>query len=366
MAGSAGTGKSRTVRHILEQLTSAGVPWLAVDPAGAGYGLAGGPAAPGVTVINPCDPDAVPLTVSPFAPEPGYPVLAHIALVGSLLDAAFDADEPFSLVTAQALRRVYEAAGWDLVTGRAVPGTVAAPAVPELGQVHAAIIDAAGQAGYDRRTRARLRGRADARFGSLRAGSARRFLEGGHPADIGELLSRDVVLALDDVGAEDDRAFITGALMIRVAEHLRLRARTEPGAGPRHVIVVEEARGLLRDRGPGRPASRAAERFAALLAEIASYGAGTVITERSPALLAGDAVRNAGVRIVHRLSARDDREAATGTPDTSAGPAAAGGAGRPGAAAGLRRTGRRAGDGRRAGRAVLGAGPRRDGMGHLP
>ena len=313
VAGSAGTGKSGTVRNLLGQLTSAGVPWLAVGP--AGHGHAAGLAAAGVTVVNPCDPGAVPLTVSPFAPEPGYPVLAHIALVGSLLDAAFDADEPFSLITAQALRRVYEAAGWDLVTGRAAPGTVAAPPVPDLGQVHAAIIDAAGQAGYGRLTRARLRGRADARFGSLRAGSAGRFIEGGHPAGIGGLLSRDVVLALHDVGTEDDRALIAGALLIRVAEHLRVRARAGPGAGPRHVTVIEEARGLLRDRGPGHPVSRAAERFAALLAEMASYGAGTVITERSPARLVADAVQNTGIRIVHRLPGRADQEAATGTAD---------------------------------------------------
>jgi hypothetical protein len=88
--------------------------------------------------------------------------------------------------------------------------------------------------------------------------------------------------------------------------------------------VVEEARGLLRDRGPGRPASRAAERFAALLAEIASYGAGTVIIERSPARLVADAVQNAGVRIAHRLPAQADQEAATGTadaPDRPDGPA---------------------------------------------
>jgi hypothetical protein len=338
VAGSAGSGKSRTVRTILEQLTSAGVPWLVVDPAGSGYGMAdAGQAASQVTVINPCDPDAFPLTLSPLAPEPGYPVLAHIEMVRSLLDVAFDADEPFSLMTSQALRQVYEASGWDLVSGRAVPGVPAAPAIPELRQLHGAIIDLIGQAGYDRQTRARLRGLADARFASLRAGSAGRFLEGGHPADIGELLRRDVVLAVHDVGAGDDRAFIAGALMIRLAEHLRLRAHTrpggepgaapdarrdepgagrdEPGPGLRHVIVVEEARGLLRDRGPGRPASRAAERFAALLAEIACYGAATVITERSPALLVRDAVRNAGVRILHRLPARDDREAATGMPD---------------------------------------------------
>jgi hypothetical protein len=328
VAGSAGAGKSQTVRRILEQAASHRLPWLAIDPAGSGYeAIAGGGPAGRVTVINPCDPHAVPLTVSPLAPEPGYPVQAHIAMVRSLLDAAFDADEPFSLVMSQALPQVYQAAGWDLVTGVPRAWGAAPPATPALWQLHAAVIEAIGQAGYGSRTRAGLRGIADARFGALRAGSAGRFLEGGHPADIGGLLRRDVVLAIHDVGADEDRALIAGALLIRVAEHLRLRARRQPGgvpppagrAGPRHVMVIEEASGLLRDRGKDRPASRAAERLAALLAEIGAYGEGMVITERSPATLVPSAVKNAAVRIVHRLPARDDQEAA-GTLAAASGP----------------------------------------------
>jgi uncharacterized protein len=332
VAGSAGAGKSQTVRRILEQAGRHRLPWLVIDPAGSGYDAI---AAGQVTVINPCDPHAVPLTVSPLAPEPGYPVQAHIAMVRSLLDVAFDADEPFSLIMSQALQRVYQAAGWDLVTGGAPrAGGAAPPVTPALWQLHAAVIEAIGQAGYGRKMRARLRGAADARFGALRAGSAGRFLEGGHPADIGELLGRDVVLAIHDVGGDEDRALIAGTLMIRVAEHLRLRARGQRAgvppdasraaqAGPRHVMVIEQAGGLLRDRGKGRPASRAAVRFAGLLAESGAYGEGMVITEQSPATLVPDAVKNAAVRIVHRLPARDDQEAAAGMLTAASGPDAA-------------------------------------------
>ena len=55
--GSDGAGSSRTVRHILTQLTRLGLPWLAVDPAGLGYenATAGWDGLP-VTVINPVIP----------------------------------------------------------------------------------------------------------------------------------------------------------------------------------------------------------------------------------------------------------------------------------------------------------------------
>ena len=323
VTGSAGAGPSRTVRHILTQLTRLGLPWLAVDPAGSGYETVtaswdGRP----VTVINPCDPDAVPLTISPLAVEPGYPLQAHIALVRRLLDVAFGADELFSLAVSLALPRVYEAAGWDLHTGRpayrppywAVGRAPAVPAVPGLGQLHAAVTGVIREAGYDRRTRSRLRGLADARFGSLRTGSAGRFLDGGHPADLGVLLRRPAVLALHDIGAAEDRAFVTGALLIRLAEYLRLHARQQespssPGSPLRHVLVLGEARAILRDQREGRPAAHAAEWLAAMLAEFGEHGEGAVLTEPRPARLVPDASRNAAVRIVHRMPAVETENA---------------------------------------------------------
>ena len=173
-----------------------------------------------------------------------------------------------------------------------------------------------GRADYDRRTRTRLRSLADARFGSLLDGAAGRFLHGGHPADVGELLRRNVVLAVHDLGATEDRTFVTGALLVRLAEHLRLRAGDRdagtsaaappgplraPRPSPRHVVVVEDARVMLRDHGAGRPATHAAERFAALLAEFGAHGEGVVLAEQRPALLVPDVARSTAVRIVHRI-----------------------------------------------------------------
>ncbi len=307
-----GAPTSPAVRDVLGQLTSLGLAWLVVDPAGAGYQtLVAGPDQPPVMIINPCDPDAVPLTVSPLAPEPGYPLQAHLGMLRGLLDVSFAADELFSLALAAALPRVYHAAGWDLVTGHRTghhrdPAT--ARAVPGLAQLHAAVIDVIGQAGYGRDTRARLRSLADARFGPLLAGSAGRFLDGGHPADIGGLLHRNVVLTVHDIGPAADRALVTGALVMRLAQHLRLRSRLRDGmsqaqvppARPRepqraieHVIVIGEARSILRDRGQDQVPTRAAEGFAALLGEFGAYGEGVVLAEQRPAVLVRDAVRTA-------------------------------------------------------------------------
>ncbi|MQY04433.1 ATP-binding protein [Actinomadura macrotermitis] len=310
VTGATGAGKSQTVRHLLEQLTRAGVPWLAIEPAKSEYAAMagriadlGGP----VTVVNPSAPGSVPLSVNPLAPEPGYPVQAHIDMVRALFQAAFDAEEPFPQIMAQALQRVYEANGWDVVTGAGVPGSLIEPAVPTLEQLQEAALQVIGDVGYGRELAADVQGFVDVRLRSLRIGSAGRFFEGGHPADIGGMLRDNIVLAIEDVANDEDKAFLMGTLIIRIVEHLRMRARRSPGRpGLRHVIVIEEAHRLLRNR-PDRTSSHAVELFAGMLAEIRAYGEGIIVAEQIPTKLVPDVIKNTALKVVHRLPAHDDR-----------------------------------------------------------
>src|SRR5262249_25536506 len=189
---------------------------------------------------NPSDPEAVPLSINPLAPEPGYPVQAHIDMVRALFQAAFDAEEPFPQIMSQALERVYEANGWDVVTGRGRPGSAIEPAVPTLEQLQNSALQVIRDPGYGNELMADVNGFVNVRLRSLRIGSAGRFFEGGHPADIAGLLSGNVVLAIEDVANDEDKAFLMGTLIIRIVEHLRLAARAGRAPGLRHVIVIEE------------------------------------------------------------------------------------------------------------------------------
>ena len=309
VTGATGSGKSQTVRHILEQLTAAGVSWLTIEPVKSEYAaMAGRIEGTGqVTVINPADPGAVPISVNPLAPEPGYPVQAHIDMVRALFLAAFDAREPFPQIMSQALQRAYADCGWDAVTGSGLPGAAAPPTVPTLARLEAAALDVIHEVGYGQELQADVRGFVGVRLRSLRTGSAGRFFEGGHPADIGALLRRNVVLAIEDVANDEDKAFLIGTLIVRIVEHLRMRARTGPADGLRHVIVIEEAHRLLRADREGASA-HAVELFASLLAEIRAYGEGIVIAEQIPAKLVPDVVKNTALKVLHRLPASDDRQ----------------------------------------------------------
>ncbi|WP_261575200.1 ATP-binding protein [Frankia gtarii] len=335
VCGATGSGKSQTVRSLLESLARAPapVPWLVLEPAKAEYARMAGRLAdlagrPGeVLVIRPGRLDAAPASLNPLEPEAGFPLQSHLDLIRALFLAAFEAHEPFPQVLARALTVCYRDLGWNLVLDRPEPphrprfrvsGPDAEPPVearrryPTLGDLQRTAARVVENIGYGAEVTADVRGFVDVRIGSLREGSPGRFFEGGHPIDIGTLLTRNVVIELEDITSDQDKAFLLGAVLIRIVEHLRVRFGAAGAGGLRHVLVVEEAHRLLKNVTDG-PAAAAVELFASLLAEIRAYGEGLVVVEQIPAKILPDVIKNTALKVMHRLPAADDREAVGAT-----------------------------------------------------
>ena len=306
VCGATGAGKSQTVRRLLEAATAEGVPWLVVEPAKAEYRLMAR-RLPGTEVIRirPGEPDAIAAGLNPLEPavDPAgrrFPLQTHADLVKALFVASFQAEEPFPQVLTAALGRVYTEAGWDLALGEAHPAGAGYPTLTGLQRAAERVV---AEVGYSQRVTDDVLGFIRVRLASLRQGTTGRFLEGGHPLDFAALLQSNVVLEIEDVGDDADKAFLMGTVLIRLAEHLRLTGRPDLAAGHRpahglaHLTVVEEAHRLLRRPEAGAAsragaAGHAVELFAGLLAEIRAYGEGLVIAEQIPARIAPDAIKN--------------------------------------------------------------------------
>jgi uncharacterized protein len=326
VCGATGSGKSQTIRGLLESATRAGVPWLVIEPAKAEYQLMAA-RLPGTEIIRIGlgEPGQPPAGLNPLEPAVGpagtrFPLQAHADLVRALFLACFEAEEPFPQVLAAALTRCYTSAGWDLALGElASPGTD--PAYPTLEDLEDAAEQVVDEIGYGREVTANVRGFIRIRVSSLRLGTAGRFLAGGHPLDLAALMRRNVVLQIENVGDDQDKAFLMGAVLIRLAGFLRMRHRELGPAvtGLRHLTVIEEAHRLLRNPGVSTgPAAHAVEMFADLLAEVRAYGEGLIIAEQIPAKLIPDVIKNTAVKIVHRLPAADDRDAVGATMNITA------------------------------------------------
>jgi DNA helicase HerA-like ATPase len=324
VCGATGSGKSQTVRSLLEAATEQSIPWLVVEPAKAEYRLMASrlPAAE-VIRIRPGEPDAIAAGLNPLEPAVDasgrrFPLQTHSDLVRALFSASFRSEEPFPQVLSAAISRVYEAAGWDLALGDPLRAQASYPTLTALQRAAEQVVT---EIGYSQRVTDDVLGFIRVRLASLRHGTTGLFLEGGHPLDFGALLRKNVVLEIEDVGDDADKAFLMGTVLIRLAEHLRLTHRTSShgeGAGLKHLTVIEEAHRLLRRTaadaagggsvGGGGAAAHAVEMFAGLLAEIRAYGEGLIIAEQIPARLDPSAIKNTAVKIVHRLPAADDRE----------------------------------------------------------
>ncbi|MFI9554335.1 ATP-binding protein [Nonomuraea endophytica] len=316
VCGATGAGKSQTVRSLLEAASGIGLPWLVVEPAKAEY-TAMAARLPGheVLVIRPGLADAVAAGLNPLEPAAGFPLQTHADLLRALFLAAFDAEDPFPQVLAAALTRCYEDLGWDLTLGEPREEGLR-PRYPTLEDLQRAAERVVAEVGYGREVRDNVQGFIRVRLAALRLGGTGRFLQGGHPIDFERLLASNVVFQIEDVGDDQDKAFLMGVVLLRLAEHLRVgRTGSEE---LRHLTVIEEAHRLLR-RTEGRKgaAAHAVETFASLLAEIRAYGEGLVVSEQIPAKLIPDVIKNTAVKIVHRLPAADDRDVVGATMNLS-------------------------------------------------
>jgi hypothetical protein len=274
---------ARDTGAVLGELSSTGTPWFAIDMAGT--------VSPGwlarragqVTVIDIADLDQVPVAVNPLEPGAGYPIQAHADRVAGLFEAAFGLDEPAAAIRA-GLRRTYTNCGWDTRTGATSPGAVTSPAVPAFRQFSTGVMAAAEDLGYSQSMQAAVRGFLRTRLDALWAGPAGRFLEGGHPVDVGSLLRGNVLVTNGDAADDAAVAFLTGVLLVRLGEHLRRHGRAGPvgPTGPTGFAVVIGSAGSLTGHlaGPSaRPA--AAEWFGRLLGDIRCRGADIIVTRRA-------------------------------------------------------------------------------------
>ena len=327
VTGATGSGKSQTTRWLLEQLARAEqpVPWLVLEPAKAEYVRMAGRLRGVVPVIRirPGAPDVPPPCLNPLEPAEGFPLQSHLDLVRALFMAAFEAGEPFPQALALALTRCYEEAGWDLVTGEPRPAQkprrtsgetpeAAEPSYPTLSDLQRTARAVVEGLGYGREVMGNVRGFVDVRIGSLCTGTPGRFFQGGHPLDIERLLTQHVVVELEGVTDDQDKAFLIGAFIIRIVEHLRVKYGDTGADELKHVLVVEEAHRLLKNVEEG-PAAAAVELFASMLAEIRAYGEGILVVEQIPAKVSVDVIKNTALKVVHRLPADDDRDAVGGT-----------------------------------------------------
>jgi hypothetical protein len=312
IAGSTGSGKTTTALEILRQLWAVHkIPFLVIEPVNSDADdyrkLAAEPGFERLEIVTVGDEGGRPLRFNPFEVPPGVLVGEHIANLLACFKAAFGLFEPLPSIYQDALNLTYLRSGF--LSAERPTGTKRAwPTVAEFLKAMHEVTDGLSYSGD---VRANIDAASIRRAQQLVRGVTASAFMTDRPNDIGRLLDHPVILELKSLGTGDEQALMMALLLNAITEHYQSVRGPSPTLV--HVTLVEEAHRLLARSMGGKSAEdaqskeRAAEAFANTLAENRKYGEGVIIAEQIPSKLVQDAVKNTNLKIMHRLTAEDDR-----------------------------------------------------------
>jgi hypothetical protein len=317
VTGVTGSGKTNSVFHLLKRASALGVRFLVIEPAKAEYrALLDDPdLGTRLQVFTLGNENLSRFRLNPFEFPDGIPVGVHIDLLRSVFNASFGMWTPLPQVLETCLYRIYEDRGWDITANsnrRLDASADRAAAFPTLTDLVVAAEETAGQLGYEERVTADIRAALRTRLNALRTGGKGRMLDVQRSLPVQLLLEHPTILELEGMGDDDDKAFVMGLVMIRLAEHRRVQGERDEQA---HLLVIEEAHRLLgqpsvrRDETEADVRGKAVETFTNLLAEIRAYGQGVIVVDQVPSKLAPEVLKNTNLKLAHRIVAGDDRSA---------------------------------------------------------
>jgi hypothetical protein len=131
-----------------------------------------------------------------------------------------------------------------------------------------------------------------------------------------DLMGRPIILELDSLNG-DEKSLMMMFLLSYVFEYCKVRRVS--GSPLKHLLVVEEAHNLISSQGGdtshANPKEQTIELFVNMLAEMRALGQGILIADQLPTAIAPQAVKQTNVKLLMRVTARDDREEIGNTMD---------------------------------------------------
>lgn len=185
---------------------------------------------------------------------------------------------------------------------------------PTLSELYAQFERELEKTNYDGEIRGNIRSVLEMRIGSLLSREKKEMFDAERSSLAPEeWLQRPVVIELEALG-EGPANFVTLLLCTLIRETLKVNPREDPDRRVRHVIFLEEAHNLIapesavRDGMDSNPKVAATAFIVKMLAEVRALREGIIIADQLPTAMAPEVIKNTNVKIVHRLTSKDDRE----------------------------------------------------------
>ena len=332
VCGITGSGKTNSVKRILETTDK---PFLVIEPAKKEYRNLN---KDDVTVLTLGRPEINCIRLNPFYILPGVSPQQHIDLLKDLFSASFAFYGPMPYIIEKCLYNIYAKRGWNLTLGfhplLSTPKRIDEmfdadkiqacyakqshiylfPTMQDLKDEIENYLLNDEEMTYEGEVKGNIQGALRARINSLCVGAKGYMFNTNAVISFEKLLENNVVMELEGLADDADKAFALGLLIIYINEYRQVQKEICNTSGLQHLLVIEEAHRLLKNVSSehteelGNPKGKAVEHFTNMLAEMRSYGQGVIVAEQIPSKISPDVIKNSSNKIIHRIVSKDDQE----------------------------------------------------------
>lgn len=310
IAGVTGSGKTTTCHRLLSE---ADMPFLVIEPAKTEYR----------TLISKDDQLMVftlgnemiaPFRINPFELIKGEVLSAHVDMIKATFTSAFPMEASMPQILEEAIYNVYQKKGWNIDTNENElygddafsPEVNSFPILSDLLNEMRAVVESKH---FSAQMQADYIGSLVSRLSNLTVGSKGSMLNCEHSTDFRFIAYNNIVIEMEELKSPEDKALFMGFILSRLSAVIKEEHKNNPKY--KHVTLIEEAHRLLSKVEYGDSGSKkaAVETFTDLLAEVRKYGEGLIIVDQIPNKLAPEVLKNTNTKIIHKILAKDDKEA---------------------------------------------------------
>lgn len=321
ICGVPGSGKTNTMLHIANSLWNceivgtdgkqekAHIPFLILEPAKKEYRELALFDIPELIIFSPSACTKFPLRINPFEFPVGLTLSEHIGKLCQVFEGAFPILAPAPFILDRAIQMIYEKRGWSVTDINR--GEKKYPTMSELYNQFALELE---ETDYGEEIKGNIKSVLQVRIGKL----LRREMKDMFDVSVStispeEWLKKPIIIELEAL-EEGVANFVILLLCTLIRETLKVNTFEDKLKFVRHVIFIEEAHNLISsesrvDKSENSDPKVAATTFIVkMLAEVRALHEGIIIADQLPTAMAPEVIKNTNVKLVHRLTSRDDRE----------------------------------------------------------
>lgn len=315
--GTPGSGKTNTMLHIATELKKKNIPFLVLEPAKKEYrALLGSELMKDVYLFSPHLQSYFPLKMNPFEFPRGVRLSDHINSLLEVFQGSFVLEGPTFKFLSSSIQKSYKDLGWDIED---VNENIDLQ-YPTIEDVYNNLEKEIEKSSYDSELKGNVRAFLQVRLGGLMELDAGEIFNTSISTLKPEAWLYSSTIVELEVLNEQTKNFFVLLVCHYILETLRVNP--QEGINPetnqllpvRHAIFIEEAHNIIAPNSQQSSSDSIDPKISAtayiikMLAEVRALREAIIIADQLPTALADEVTKNTGLKLVHRLTAQDDRE----------------------------------------------------------